>query len=310
MATTYSDTLNILRLYQDDYGYISDSHSGVMERNRRNITLMVGVNPNTYKKSRWVSGDLDEVRIVNEARSLDYLYTTFYSNNDTLNEFGTLDINPDAPPTLAPVSLFKANSTKINPGDTAQFVDLTIYDPTTWHWTFGDGGNSALQDPSHEYAAIGDYTVSLNTSNAVGFDVETKTDYINVRDAPTIVSVVISNTTPEVDVTTVSFSATTTGDDLIYRWDFDDDSDYDMSSSATHVFTTVGEYNTSFIIQNDYGADEVHTIITVRDHPGTEIGLFNLENISNIQAVMIIGVILIAVGIFIRVLAGLICGKD
>ncbi len=41
-------------------------------------------------------------------------------------------------------------------------------------WTFGDGGTSTLQNPSHTYAAAGTYTVTLTAANAGGSDTETK----------------------------------------------------------------------------------------------------------------------------------------
>jgi subtilisin len=38
----------------------------------------------------------------------------------------------------------------------------------SWSWTFGDGGTSTLEDPSHTYAAVGTYTVSLKVTDNVG----------------------------------------------------------------------------------------------------------------------------------------------
>ncbi|MFO7723823.1 MAG: hypothetical protein R6V49_11440, partial [Bacteroidales bacterium] len=31
------------------------------------------------------------------------------------------------------------------------FTDISLYNPTSWAWTFGDGGSSNLQNPSHTY---------------------------------------------------------------------------------------------------------------------------------------------------------------
>ena len=62
------------------------------------------------------------------------------------------------------------------------FTDQSSNGPTSWSWTFGDGGSSPLQNPSYIYNAVGTYTVSLLVSNADGSDTETKTAYINVTD--------------------------------------------------------------------------------------------------------------------------------
>ncbi|MCB0681701.1 MAG: PKD domain-containing protein, partial [Saprospiraceae bacterium] len=50
------------------------------------------------------------------------------------------------------------------------FTDQSIYDPTSWSWDFGDGNTSTMQDPTHTYAASGDYTVCLTVANSEGSD--------------------------------------------------------------------------------------------------------------------------------------------
>ena len=56
--------------------------------------------------------------------------------------------------------------------DTVQFAD-TSTDPAnlglqTWEWDFGDGTTSQDQNPNHQYAADGDYTVSLTVTSIDG----------------------------------------------------------------------------------------------------------------------------------------------
>jgi len=65
---------------------------------------------------------------------------------------------------------------------TVDFTDLSSNSPTLWDWTFGDGGSSTAQNPSHEYTSVGDYTVSLTATNAQGPDTETKNNYISVTE--------------------------------------------------------------------------------------------------------------------------------
>ncbi len=62
------------------------------------------------------------------------------------------------------------------------FADVSTGNPTSWSWTFGDGGTATTQNPSHTYTAAGSYTVSLAATNAYGSDVATKVGYITVTE--------------------------------------------------------------------------------------------------------------------------------
>jgi PKD repeat protein len=80
----------------------------------------------------------------------------------------------------APVAEFSGNPLSGPPTLTAYFTDLSTGSPTSWAWTFGDGGTSSAEDPSHDYTTENTYTVALTVQNAQGQDTETKVDYINV----------------------------------------------------------------------------------------------------------------------------------
>ena len=44
---------------------------------------------------------------------------------------------------------FSASFTTGTPPTTIDFTDLSAGSPTSWSWTFGDGGTSTLQNPTH-----------------------------------------------------------------------------------------------------------------------------------------------------------------
>ncbi len=53
-------------------------------------------------------------------------------------------------------------------GEETAFTDLSTVNPpsgqiTSWHWAFGDGSESSLQNPNHLYANAGTYQVTLTT---------------------------------------------------------------------------------------------------------------------------------------------------
>ena len=71
---------------------------------------------------------------------------------------------------------------------TASFKDISDNAPTSWSWTFGDGGTSTVQNPSHTYAKSGIFTVALTATNAAGSNTCTKTGLVNIStfaDVPT-----------------------------------------------------------------------------------------------------------------------------
>jgi thermitase len=74
---------------------------------------------------------------------------------------------------------------------TVVFTDLSANTPTSWNWTFGDGSivNATLRNPVHTYMSSGNFTVSLNVTNAAGFNSTTKVRYINLTNSTTKIGV-------------------------------------------------------------------------------------------------------------------------
>jgi PKD repeat protein len=87
---------------------------------------------------------------------------------------------------ITPVADFEADATEACGTLTVNFTDLSINNPTTWNWNFGDGQTSNEQNPTHTYSDVGYYSVTLNVSNAEGNDYETKIDYIVVHSNPSV----------------------------------------------------------------------------------------------------------------------------
>ncbi len=91
------------------------------------------------------------------------------------------DISVTAGPAgYPPVAAFSGTPTSGTAPLAVQFTDASTNVPTSWSWTFGDGGTSTAKNPSHTYSTAGTYTVTLTAGNAYGSDGETKTDYITV----------------------------------------------------------------------------------------------------------------------------------
>jgi PKD repeat protein len=154
-------------------------------------------------------------------------------------------------PPPPPVADFSGNPTSGDAPLDVDFTDLSTNNPTSWDWTFGDGGTSAAHNPSHTYAA-GTYTVSLTAGNAGGSDTETKTNYITAAEAPPtadFVGVPISGVAPlDVDFTDLSTNSPTSWD-----WTFGD-SGTSGAQNPSHTYA-VGTYTVSLTAANAHGQD-------------------------------------------------------
>lgn len=60
------------------------------------------------------------------------------------------------------------------------FNDNSTGNPTQWYWSFGDGSNSSQQNPTHTYAANGNYNVCLYIVTANCTDTACQTFYVQV----------------------------------------------------------------------------------------------------------------------------------
>ena len=70
----------------------------------------------------------------------------------------------------APLASF---SQEVIAGNNVIFTDEST-EAETWNWDFGDGNNSTMQHPVHNYSMPGSYTVTLTVTNDCGVDMETK----------------------------------------------------------------------------------------------------------------------------------------
>ena len=85
---------------------------------------------------------------------------------------------------VKPVADFTGTPTSGDAPLSVAFTDTSTHAPTTWAWEFGDGATSTSQNPTHQYADPGTYTVKLTASNVAGSSTKTRTSYIDVDVPP------------------------------------------------------------------------------------------------------------------------------
>ncbi|TND05350.1 MAG: Thermitase, partial [Bacteroidetes bacterium] len=86
----------------------------------------------------------------------------------------------------APVANFTANVTTVTAGGSVAFTDQSVYNPTSWAWSFPGGTPASFNGqnpPAIVYNTPGTYNVTLTVTNANGSDAQTNTSYITVTAA-------------------------------------------------------------------------------------------------------------------------------
>jgi gliding motility-associated-like protein len=151
---------------------------------------------------------------------------------------------------------------------TIQFVNTTT--PTdsvvAYLWNFGDGQNSSEQNPSHTYAQVGNYQVTLTAFSSSGCQASV-TFFVQM---PLLnVSLIISaipvcnavNVPIQFGVTGNSSSALTQFD-----WDFGDGTTAPNTFNVSHSYSAPGTYLVQYFIANTNGcSDTITQEIVIRE---------------------------------------------
>jgi gliding motility-associated-like protein len=156
----------------------------------------------------------------------------------------------------------------------AQFTDLSTTSTGTvkaaWLWDFGDGSQSAQQNPLHIYTNTGNYTVNLKVTNDKGcYSVLTKSAYIKVAGG---VVTDFTNTQPTVcrPPFTINFTNNATGPGtLTWFWDFGDGTT-STAKNPVHDYATPGNYTVALATTSSGGCSD-----TIR-----RVNALKIQNIS------------------------------
>jgi len=202
LTMTY-DSLGVARIYVD--GELANSHAlGAPLAPMTGGYLAIGLNPPV--RDEWYVGLIDDLRIWNVARSAEQIAASDcpvapgspgLAGNWTFDEIGASTAHDSslgghdgallggaeivALPTPTPD--FSASATLVPRGASVQFTDLSSGEGIVGRrWSFGDGGSSEEPEPSHAYAAVGVYGVTLELLTECESVALTRSEYIVVED--------------------------------------------------------------------------------------------------------------------------------
>lgn len=152
-----------------------------------------------------------------------------------------------------PIAAFHADTVCL--GSLTIFIDQSTATGTLtqWHWLFGDGQTSNVQNPTHQYASSGLFTVTLTVTTAEGCSNSITKQVLVLADP--VAS--FTTTAPACAKDTVHFTnLSITPHGLInkWTWNFGDGSAQDQillpgNPNVGHYYTTGGTYNVTLTIQ-------------------------------------------------------------
>lgn len=188
-----------------------------------------------------------------------------------------------------PVANFNAPA-EVCIGSTANFTDASTAAGSavvTWSWNFGDpasgvNNTSSLQNPTHNFSAPGNYTVSLTVTNTQGCTSVAFTKPITINQKPTASFTFpaircAANSVAFTDASTAN-SGTVTG----WSWNFGDPAsganNTSLLQNPTHIFATAGSYTVTLTVTNSKGCASIlfSTPVTVNVNPVADFSVTNI----------------------------------
>ena len=142
------------------------------------------------------------------------------------------------------------------PGGAVSFTNQSSISggtPLTYQWSFGDGANSTQTNPSHTYAAIGNYTVTLIATSASGCIAQVVKTMSNFVQKPVAAfSVSPAELCQGADNQFTDQSSPFNGTLQNWNWTFGDGTT-SSTASPTKRYTLPGNYNVSLVVTNTAG---------------------------------------------------------
>ncbi len=162
-----------------------------------------------------------------------------------------------------------SSSSPDNLGETTYFTNTSTGDPPlTSRWNFGDGSAvSAAENPTHDYAQSGSYTVILTVTNQPTGTVEVMsvcTDVVSILGPPTAD---FESNSPVLLGSPMVFADTSMAYPSVssWSWAFGDGVGVSTDQNPVYTYTASGDYVVTLTVTNTEGSDLYTDTVTVLD---------------------------------------------
>jgi PKD repeat protein len=132
---------------------------------------------------------------------------------------------------------------------TISFFDNSSGNNSSWHWEFGDGSTSYIQNPVHTYAASGTYFVTLTIGDSISACFDSENEDVEVDDSSYSECEALFEAGQEENAfLTVNFEDESEGEIVSWTWDFGDGQN-SQEQNPTHTYSQPGWYNVCLTVQ-------------------------------------------------------------
>lgn len=143
-------------------------------------------------------------------------------------------------------------------------ASVTTGSNIAYRWSLGDGTTDSGAEITHDYAAIGTYTVVVTANNLT--NVLTATTTVEITDVPLAGLNVESDSPTELGSDTAFTATLTTGSNAAYTWAFGDGTTAN-GDSVTHQYAAIGTYTATVTATNSVNTLVEQVTVEVRDVP-------------------------------------------
>jgi hypothetical protein len=168
--------------------------------------------------------------------------------------------------TDAPIAGLSADNDSPTQLGSATTLSATVTSGTNvvYTWDFSDGSSPESDSPiQHTYPATGTYTAHVTATNGVGG--QSGATSVTITDVPPTAS--FTSSTPDLLGQTTTFHSTSTGTNLVYQWDFGDESPpaSSQASTITHTYVATGTYSVVLTASNSMDSSTVTGLVEIVD---------------------------------------------